>query len=884
MDGKYIVAGQRGAASSRTCPASATSTDAGFQPDTDYRVTHRRLARGVRGPQPRGRPARRRRSSRRSTRASRPTPSSSRTRSPRRPRRRSRHAGQRRYPANLTPRRRGARTRTRSCSRSARTSTRARSTESDDPLPAVRDGRPRRRLRPRGRPDAGRPVHVGQRLRDGSRRGGCAATSSLDAGRPPDDGDAAPDLRRVPRQRAARRPGDDAASATSAALPVRRSRSRSRRRTVRTQTGLPAFEFDGDVPITTNLSTAEVNTARAPSRGAGLPALRRRRRQRREPLHPVRSRHSRGPVGLHAHRPRSRRRTTASPTTSTRRSDTVLDTGATRNTCLNATDGSTAVVFEFRSFHDPQGVTVRIIGSNPAIILVQGDVLIEAGGRLLVRGDGNGRPPQSNGGNGTAHPNSTQPRHAAGGTAVAGGGDGGDARTRARRRTVGRLLRRERRRRLRLDRLRPGRGHSAATQPRAGRAAAATARSRRRTCQPRRSSTRRLARRRRRATRRRTRRGHEPRRQRRRTHAAEQRSATGAEGGGVRRPGDQPVVGDHHAARPRPARAAAAAATARARRSRRRRSCAAPGGGGGAGGGFVDITSSPTSASSARSTPRAAAAATAPRASTSGGGGGGGGSGGGIRLLTPGMIVFDSTTVITAGGGAAGAGRPGGSASAGIANAGGMGADGPPRPRDDGLADHRRRPARPRPHARRGQPGLLPLPVPRRALPGRRPPAPGGHRGPRHRTLLARRSSCPDQNYALPPVAAPLIPRLDFVAGIPSIASRGIGKTGIFIEAKGFAANADGSVNTRQRHGLEVRRLLHRLGLRALPQLGRRARSRRPRRRPTLPPGNTGDGIASLNGRQYIQLRITFFLPDSFGPFDPGPYIDSWNLYFQYDQ
>jgi hypothetical protein len=52
----------------------------------------------------------------------------------------------------------------------------------------------------------------------------------------------------------------------------------------------------------------------------------------------------------------------------------------------------------------------------------------------------------------------------------------------------------------------------------------------------------------------------------------------------------------------------------------------------------------------------------------------------------------------------------------------------------------------------------------------------------------------------------------------------------------------------------------------------------------TLLPGNTGDGITALDGRQYLRLRITFFLPGNFGPFDPGPYLDRWNLYFQYDQ
>ncbi len=108
-------------------------------------------------------------------------------------------------------------------------------------------------------------------------------------------------------------------------------------------------------------------------------------------------------------------------------SDVVLDTGSTPNTCFNSTDGSTAVVWEFNSFRIRSGRTVRIIGKNPAIILVQGDIVIESGGRLLVYGDNNGGAPQSRGGNGQDR--YTQNVGGVGGTGVAGGGDGGDSKT-----------------------------------------------------------------------------------------------------------------------------------------------------------------------------------------------------------------------------------------------------------------------------------------------------------------------------------------------------------------------------------------------------------------------------------------------------------------------
>jgi hypothetical protein len=52
----------------------------------------------------------------------------------------------------------------------------------------------------------------------------------------------------------------------------------------------------------------------------------------------------------------------------------------------------------------------------------------------------------------------------------------------------------------------------------------------------------------------------------------------------------------------------------------------------------------------------------------------------------------------------------------------------------------------------------------------------------------------------------------------------------------------------------------------------------------TIPPGNGGPGIAALNTREFIQLRITFFLPSTIGPFDPGPILDDWTIRFTFDQ
>ena len=39
-----------------------------------------------------------------------------------------------------------------------------------------------------------------------------------------------------------------------------------------------------------------------------------------------------------------------------------------------------------------------------------------------------------------------------------------------------------------------------------------------------------------------------------------------------------------------------------------------------------------------------------------------------------------------------------------------------------------------------------------------------------------------------------------------------------------------------------------------------------------------------LNGRQFVQFRITFFLRSGMGPFDAGPYLDRWDFFVQYNQ
>ena len=57
-----------------------------------------------------------------------------------------------------------------------------------------------------------------------------------------------------------------------------------------------------------------------------------------------------------------------------------------------------------------------------------------------------------------------------------------------------------------------------------------------------------------------------------------------------------------------------------------------------------------------------------------------------------------------------------------------------------------------------------------------------------------------------------------------------------------------------------------------------------------VPGDNNGqEGFAALNalgggdGFEFIEVRMTFILPVSVGPFDPGAYLDDWTIRFTHD-
>jgi hypothetical protein len=634
------------------------------------------------------------------------------------------------------------------------------------------------------------------------------------------------------------------------------------------QTGLMRLEFDGDVPINENLTSAEVNSPRAPSKVQGFvlfagdgdngPVA-----NLEKPSGPDTTR---GPVGCTAP---YNIVNDGIPDDFDPTSDTILDTGSSLNTCFNGTDGSTAVVFEYRSFRIRPGITVRLAGRNPAIILVQGAVVIEPGGRLFGRIDSG--TPSSNGRTGSNYyPTVVAPADLPGGTGVAGGGDGGTSVTQATPNTlgghgfqgyfmtggmvdptVGMTTG-------------PGVGHGNISgqwltqfNPNnrngtsAGGAGHASMDAVAGTALPNDTS-------------------------------AHPTKLDGTPDGAA---GDQ--YGDTSGKMYTP-EAGSGGGAAGELRPWVNQYGHITGGSGGAGGGFIDITARGDiqvfGTIDAAGGMGGNGAAASPLAFEPGSGGGGGGSGGGIRLLTPGSIFFGPTTIVTVAGGTGGTGSQGnvaGGTFPPVANNGGRGGVGRLVLEDGdsiivGIGSGQVTPLEGNPGFYRNKfdvarfqgGGLQPIAITEVI-----------DVGPFSPNFLT-----PDQNYGLPPVAAPGTPRLDFVAGIPGVASRGVGKTGIFIEAKGFLSNPDGTVNLGSDTGWKSVGYFTDSGSELFPDWHPNATPPSPGDVTFLPPGNTGTGITSLNGRQYVMLRITFFLPQSIGPFDPGPYVDSWNLYFSYDQ
>ena len=518
--------------------------------------------------------------------------------------------------------------------------------------------------------------------------------------------------------------------------------------------------------------------------------------------------------------------------------DMLFDTGASDNTCPNQTDGSTAVVWEFSTFHIRNGITVRIIGNNPAIFLVQGDVTIDSGGRLSASSDNAGGSPRGDGQNGYAWTSyATAVKY--GGIGVAGAGNGGDS--------------------TKFEGGQSGKNGRSAFGSADGRdvdygegaGQGGTA--------------------------------HDT------TYPSSPGTAQGGGGGGHGEEGGTStnILGPTHKNQG-PTRGAGGEAYPTGSGSERMLTPSAGGGGGGggneewdgsydgiystgggaggAGGGFLDITSSgdifilgTIDVSGARGGNGGTSNYYA------GPGGGGGGAGGGVRLLTPNEIILSASATITAAGGAGGNSPNGASGTGGPQNHGAPGGNGRIVMEDGdsliaGLGAATITPTE-------GDAGFY------RGVfdPGR---FKGGGLEPR---AVSEVFACGAFNPSfLDPIPA------DFAAGCPTGSTRGTGMTAMLVEAQGFQMKPDATPDTVGTGWFTVGHFVD-SGVDNAPTwtLAQPSGAQLPG---GLPGDNIGLGIANLDGSEFIQLRITIYLNGSVGPFDPGPYIDQWTIRFDHDQ
>ncbi len=610
------------------------------------------------------------------------------------------------------------------------------------------------------------------------------------------------------------------------------------------QDGALSIPFDSTTPIVKGLTSADVNTARAPGKAQAFLLFAGDGDNGSTFLTPTFPR----ATADCAFRANSGVKTDFNPDPTTTPS-VNLDTGSTRNTaCNNQTDGSTAVVWEFGTFHLQPGVVVRIVGKNPAILLCQGDVMIETGATLKVRGDGVNGSPKSDGANGQGYIYSGgyfYPVKTLGGSGTAGAGDGGVAHSRY----AENLVYSEN----------GWAGYSSPDYNTPGEQGGVGAGE----GQPGLNS-----------------------------NTSNAGCGYGGGGGGHATKGadggnfldstesevtTEPIQGHGLGGDTYPTGASAdrmftpSAGSGGGGGGGNSYSSYTlydgPGGGGGAGGGFVDITSGggiyiygtlDASGGHGGNGSQGYYSYYVP------GGGGGGGSGGGIRLLTPNDIDISGGTVIAAGG----AGGIGGwttyMSTTAQRNNGGLGGlgrlvmeDGDSVITGFGLATIA---------PTEGQDGFY-----RGKFSASR--FQGGGLNPVATTDF----------IFLGPISAATFysaQASDFVMGIPSGTGRGTNKTSIVVELQGCPLLPDGTADTSSKTGWRTAGyfLTTAAGVQWVPDLNP------PGGDVTLSPDNTGAGLSALNGSGYVQVRISFFLPSTVTAVQPGPYVDNYTIRFSFDQ
>jgi hypothetical protein len=520
--------------------------------------------------------------------------------------------------------------------------------------------------------------------------------------------------------------------------------------------------------------------------------------------------------------------------------DTILSTGTELlpSSCTNGSDGSQAVVFEFATFHIGNGITVKIEGVNPCIILVRGAVTIDAGGLLDARGakGGNGQGACQPGGSaGKAGPGagpggvggyqSGSPGPYAGdgtsgtGTAVpfdAPGEGGGVGGVNA------------------IDP--PGWGGSGVGGGGGGHATMGAA-------------------------------------------GASQLSGTGAFAWAASPvkgdPGDVYPATDDRLLLPSAGSGGAGGGCQSWTSSWSTGGCVGQtgtGGGGGGGGGFVGITASGDITISGAILASGGNGGNGGAAAYSGGGGGGGGSGGGVRLLTPGKIILTAASVISTAGGQGGAGNKGNYGNGGgtqnaphYANGGGDGGIGRIVLEDgdsviDGLSTATLFPTE-------GEDGFFRGPFDSSRF------VSGG-------TQTVATTLPMALGPILDPAAATLAPltAADFSAAIPDIAIPSGGQASIVLELQGFLAKSDGTVDATTASGWYTVGYFSTSGIVTQPTWTADA----------SPAGWTPDagvGIGNLSGQTvFVQARVTFNLSTAMGPEDAGPWLDFWRIRYTADQ
>ncbi len=250
-----------------------------------------------------------------------------------------------------------------------------------------------------------------------------------------------------------------------------------------------------------------------------------------------------------------------------------------------------------------------------------------------------------------------------------------------------------------------------------------------------------------------------------------------------------------------------------------------------------------------------------------GGGGGGGGAGGGVRLLTPNAIALSGTGLITTAGGVGGTGNRGSSNTTGPINNGGNGGSGRIVMEDgdsviSGLGGASVTPSE-------GQPGFF-----RGTFDAGR--FKGGGLNPQGTTQIFAVGPF-DPDFQVPVVT-------DFLAGVPVVSSRGIGNTAILVEIQGYQMQPDGTPDLGSATGWYTVCRFVDSGVEQSPTLLFTNPPNSVADPVSAPPGNVGVGIDNVDGAEFIQLRFSFWMPKTVGPFDAGPFVDDWTIRFMHNQ